>query len=111
MGSKKGKTAKAKSDAKKNSSKKSTKKSTKEAQKKEFTPREHRLVPSHEVMSEEEVDTLFEKYDIDPTNLPVILASDAALKGLNAQLGDVIKIKRASPTAGSTVFYRRVAYE
>ena len=106
MGSKKGNTAKAKTSAKKKSSTKST-----QQEKKEFMPQEHSLVPKHEVLDEKGVEQLLEKYDIDPTNLPTILGTDAALKGLGAVRGDIIKISRKSPTAGSTVFYRRVSYE
>ena len=108
MGSKK----ESKGKAKKPSAKKtSSTKSAKKEETREFNPREHRIVPEHEVMDEKEVETLFERYDIDPTNLPVILASDAALSGLEIKMGDVIKITRPSLTAGTAIFYRRVAYE
>ena len=106
MGSKKA--SKAKSSGKGTKAKKNSKKST---QKREFNPREHTLVPTHEVMDEDEIEQLYERYDIDPTNLPTIFGSDAALKGLDVELGDVIKITRTSPTAGTTTFYRRVSYE
>lgn len=76
-----------------------------------FNPSEHMLVPSHAVLSQEEVETLFTAYKVSPQNLPVIFVTDAALKGLNAKMGDIIKITRASQTAGTAVFYRRVAYE
>ncbi len=106
MGSKKASKAQAKAGAKKKAS--STKKSTK---KQEFNPRAHRLVPTHEVLDEAALEELYEKFDIDPTNLPSILATDAALKGLDVKVGDVIKITRPSPTAGEAKYYRRVAYE
>jgi DNA-directed RNA polymerase subunit H (RpoH/RPB5) len=35
--------------------------------------------------------------------------SDAAIAKLEVKEGDVIKITRVSPTAGTTVFYRGVA--
>lgn len=116
MGKEKAKKAKAsKKDAKtKKNSKKSTKqskKSSKKSEKREFNPRAHELVPKHEILGEEETEQLYERYDIDPTNLPTILGSDAALKGLDVKLGDVIKITRKSATAGTSTFYRRVAYE
>ena len=41
-------------------------------------------------------------------NLPKILKTDSAIKQLKPATGDVIKIIRDSPTAGSTVYYRRV---
>jgi DNA-directed RNA polymerase subunit H len=98
------------------------KKSTKPASKKKaaepvvqeedtFNPSTHMLVPKHEVLSQEEVEALFTAYKVSPQNLPVVFVSDAALKGLNAKMGDIIKITRASPTAGVAIFYRRVAYE
>jgi len=71
----------------------------------------HSLVPKHEVLSEEQIVAFFEKYDLQPTNLPTIYIQDAALKGLGAKIGDIIKITRNSLTAGESIFYRRVAYE
>ncbi len=90
--------------------KKATAKKTKEPEF-EFNIQDHDLVPKHEILSEEDIQTFFERYDLQPTSLPTIYIHDAALKGLNPKIGDIIKISRSSHTAGSSVFYRRVAYE
>jgi DNA-directed RNA polymerase subunit H len=76
-----------------------------------FQPSKHNLVPKHELLSQGEVEELFVSYKVSPQNLPVILANDAALKGMNTKMGDIIRVTRPSPTAGTAVFYRRVAYE
>jgi DNA-directed RNA polymerase subunit H len=69
------------------------------------------MVPRHEILSQEEVETLFTTYHVSPQNLPIILVGDAALAGLDAKMGDIVRITRSSPTAGTAVYYRRVAYE
>ncbi len=76
-----------------------------------FNPREHFIVPMHEILSQEQVETLFTTYNVSPQNLPIILVGDASLAGLDAKMGDIVRITRASPTAGTAVYYRRVAYE
>ncbi len=68
----------------------------------------HILVPKHEILSEEEVKKLLEKYNITKSQLPKILASDPMVKKIGAKVGDVIKITRKSPTAGESIFYRVV---
>lgn len=74
-------------------------------------PREHSIVPKHEVLSQQDVEALFVAYKVSPQNLPIIFISDPALQGLDIKMGDIIRITRKSPTAGVAVFYRRVAYE
>lgn len=69
---------------------------------------EHELVPEHDVLDEDEVDELLEQYDIDKDQLPKIERNDAALKPLDAEVGDVVKITRDSPTAGTAEYYRLV---
>jgi DNA-directed RNA polymerase subunit H len=76
-----------------------------------FDPRKHNLVALHELLDQEQVEHLFTVYKASPQSLPVIFMSDPALKGLNAKMGDIIRITRPSPTAGTAVFYRRVSYE
>jgi len=39
------------------------------------------------------------------------MISDTMVQKLGAQVNDVIKITRKSPTAGETIFYRAVADE
>jgi len=66
------------------------------------------LVPKHAKLSEKDKEALFKKYNITSNQLPKILASDAAIAPLDVKEGDIIKIVRASPTAGTTTFYRVV---
>ena len=68
----------------------------------------HTLVPKHAKASDKEVKELLEKYSITAYQLPRILISDPAIEDLNVQEDDIVKITRPSPTAGETVFFRRV---
>lgn len=70
--------------------------------------RDHEAVPKHEKMDEEEVDELLEKFDTEKDKLPKIERTDAALKQMDVEEGDVIHIERDSPTAGKTDYYRLV---
>lgn len=72
---------------------------------------EHELVPKHEVLSKEEVEELLRKYKASLNQFPQILISDPVVRELGAKIGDVIKIMRNSPTAGTTVYYRVVVSE
>ncbi len=68
----------------------------------------HHLVPKHSKVSEKEKKELFEKLNINIQNLPIILNSDPGIQNLDVKEGDVVKVFRKSPTAGETIFYRRV---
>lgn len=70
--------------------------------------RDHESVPKHEKMTEDEVEDLLEKFDTSKEKLPQIERTDAALKQMDVEEGDVIHIKRDSPTAGKTDYYRIV---
>jgi len=59
-------------------------------------------------MSEEQVEELLQKLDIEKENLPRIKSNDSALKQKDFEVGDVFEITRSSPTAGETTYYRRV---
>ncbi len=78
------------------------------AAKKEFNVFMHELVPEHRVLTEDEKEELLRKYRIKLSQLPQILASDPAAVELEAKPGDVIEIKRKSPTAGVYYYYRLV---
>lgn len=75
---------------------------------KKFDVAKHILVPKHSKLSERDLKELMEKYNLSLKELPKILASDPAIEDLSVKEGDVVKILRNSPTAGATVFYRRV---
>ena len=68
----------------------------------------HALVPKHSKISEKEKKALVEKYFLILKELPKILAKDPAIEGIGMKDGDIVKIVRKSPTAGESVFYRRV---
>lgn len=68
----------------------------------------HELVPEHELLDEDEVEQLLEDYEVSKQQLPKIERNDAMAKRLNAEVGDVVKITRDSPTAGTTTYYRLV---
>jgi len=76
--------------------------------KEKFNVHEHILVPKHTKLSDKEHKELFERYNITENELPAIMIKDPALANLDVEPGDIIKIQRPSPTAKSTLFYRRV---
>ena len=66
------------------------------------------LVPIHTKLSENEVNSLLEKYSLEDTHkLPKISIKDSAIKDLEPQVGDVIEITRTS-FAGKNKYYRVV---
>lgn len=68
----------------------------------------HYLVPVHEFATPEEIKELETKYSIFKHQLPKISAEDPAVQLLGARVGDVLKIKRKSPTAEEFEVYRTV---
>ncbi len=69
---------------------------------------DHELVPDHEVLDEAAAEEVLEQYGITRDDLPQIDRTDAVVKRLDAEVGDVIEITRESPTAGETTYYRVV---
>lgn len=69
---------------------------------------EHELVPKHEVLSTEEKVELCKRLKIEPWQLPWISSDDPAVRAIGAKPGDVIRIHRKSPTAGTSIAYRFV---
>lgn len=69
---------------------------------------ENILVPKHEILKAEDAERVLEFYKVTPDELPKIKRNDSALKGMNAEVGDIIKITRKSPTAGESFYYRVV---
>lgn len=88
------------------------KKTTRKKEKvKETTKVEHVLVPEHIKLSEREKEKLFKNFNVSLKEMPKISIHDAAIRHLDPQENDVIKILRKSPTAGTSVFYRGVINE
>ncbi len=77
-------------------------------EKKEVRITDHIYQPKHEILSKEEAEMVFKKYNAKPSQLPYIMSSDKGIVGLDAQPGDVIKITRKSSTSGESVYYRYV---
>lgn len=76
--------------------------------KSDFEVDSHVFVPKHELLSETERKELMNRYVIAPGDLPKILITDPAIRHLSIKEGDIIKITRPSPTAGTAHFFRVV---
>jgi DNA-directed RNA polymerase subunit H len=69
---------------------------------------EHELVPEHRLLSFEEAVVVLKRLGVKPHQLPKISINDPIVRLLGAKPGDIIEIKRRSPTAGEAVYYRIV---
>jgi len=76
-----------------------------------FRVENHNLVPKHSKIGKEEIAEVLAKYKLSLKDLPRIHHKDAAILALNVKENDVIKIERKSPTAGISIFYRRVSHD
>jgi DNA-directed RNA polymerase subunit H len=68
----------------------------------------HQFVPKHELLSKKEAEELMREFHIKPYQLPYIKTSDPGAETLGAKMGDILRVTRRSPTAGSVVVYRYV---
>jgi DNA-directed RNA polymerase subunit H len=66
------------------------------------------MVPEHRVLSFEEAVALLRRLGAKPWQLPQISLNDPVARLLNAKPGDIIEIKRLSPTGGVHIAYRLV---
>ncbi len=72
-----------------------------------FNITRHHLVPKHEVLGAEEEAQLLERMSLkSKAQLPHIMRGDAVARYLGVKPGQVCKITRPSPTAGTYVMYR-----
>ena len=69
---------------------------------------QHFLIPQHTKLTDKEKQELLSKLNVTTKELPKIYHDDASIQHLDAKQGDVIKIARASPTAGDAIYYRAV---
>lgn len=83
-------------------------KTSKKTEQRRVSILEHELVPQHRILSPEEAKEVLARYGVQPQQLPYILVSDPVVRELGAKPGDIIEIKRKSPTAGEAVYYRLV---
>ncbi len=72
---------------------------------------EHEWVPEHEILSPEEVARVLKELGVRPEQLPWIRVNDPIAKAIGAHVGDIIRIRRRSPTAGEIVVYRYVVID
>ena len=69
----------------------------------------HFLVPKHTKASKKEVEEFLKKYNIEIYQLPKIKKTDPAIKHLDVEVGDIIKIERkALPNDNIYIIYRIV---
>ena len=73
-----------------------------------FNVLNHELVPHHEVVSPDDAKAILARYQVSEDQLPKILATDPAARACGARSGDIVRVIRQSPTAGSAVAYRFV---
>ena len=73
-----------------------------------FVVGDHFLVPKHVLLSAKQGEELVKKYGLSLEQIPRILRVDPAIKDMLPKKGDIVKIVRDSPTAGKTIYYRRV---
>jgi len=73
-----------------------------------FAVKDHELVPEHVLLSTEESIAVLKTYGIEAPQLPKIHVDDPVAKGIEAKVGDIIKVIRRSPTAKQSIFYRLV---
>jgi len=75
---------------------------------KEFSVLNHVMVPEHHIMTQEEVDELLSTYQITHDQLPKIYHDDPAVKVIEGNVNDIVRIVRNRQTAGRAESYRMV---
>jgi len=73
-----------------------------------FNVSHHSYVPKHEIVKDaEEIDGIMNTYNIRHRSMfPVIMRTDPMARYLNLGQGDIVRIRRQSPTAGEAIVYR-----
>lgn len=69
---------------------------------------DHRLVPKHEILGEEEKKAIIAKFNSNEDQFPFLFSTDPVAREIGAKPGDMVKITRVSDTAGEATYYRYV---
>ena len=73
----------------------------------QFNISKHFLVPKHEIIDDTETKRLIEVYNLkSKLQFPLIRSDDPMARYLGMKSGEIVKITRNSPTAGTTIVYR-----
>ena len=75
-----------------------------------FDITKHKLVPEHIKLKDEEKQKVMDNLGIIENQFPKIFLSDPAIQKLKPEVGNIIKIKRESPTTVKSTFYRVVVH-
>jgi DNA-directed RNA polymerase subunit H len=73
-----------------------------------FNVLNHVNVPLHVLLSDEEAKELLAKYKIVKEQLPKVKNTDPAVKVVGGKPGQIVRITRRSPTAGTATAFRLV---
>ena len=71
-----------------------------------YNPMEHRIVPKHEIISNDEYMEVVKKFNIQNNGIPIIYMNDPIAQYLGMRIGQVCKITRNSETSGTYITYR-----
>lgn len=71
-----------------------------------FNITKHVLVPKHEVLTNDEAKQIMRTYRVGLKHFPLILSSDPVARYYGLLPGNMVRITRKSPTAGTYVSYR-----
>ena len=84
------------------------KKSKKDEVFEEVKVTDHVLVPKHEILSDAEKKDILTRFNATEEQFPFLFSSDPVVREIGAKPGDMVRISRASDTAGKTTYYRFV---
>lgn len=69
---------------------------------------DHEIIPTHEVLSPEETETFFQKFNVTKKGMPKMFTTDPIAKYYNMPVGAICRIIRPSERSGEYVTYRIV---
>lgn len=69
---------------------------------------DHKLVPKHEILQEDEKKQILSKFNATEEQFPFLFSTDPVVREIGAKPGDMIRISRVSDTAGEAFYFRYV---